>query len=206
MGGRRVLEVVAILAVIFMIFWWLWLKGQNHGDRRDETPPKKVVVTGVKKSPKSPKPPKKVVVTHPTFDPKVCGEGTLAVIDRETGKSLCMVILAPLPVTTSPTPQPAEKKIRDVCAELGLFGEKFTNQLDEKGRPYCEEDIPWYKTRTTKYVVGTVVVGAVVYCATTGRCWKHGGGGGGTTPTGPSGGGTGIGSPSGPSGGGGGIP
>lgn len=95
--------------------------------------------------------------------------------------------------------------IRDVCGERGLFGDKFTNKIDERGRPYCEEDIPWYKTTTGVIVIGATAVG-VGYCAVSGRCgfWKRGGGSVVSIPTGPSGGGTGIGEVI--SSGGGGIP
>lgn len=53
--------------------------------------------------------------------------------------------------------------IRDVCGERRLYGERFVNKIDEYGRPYCEEDIPWYKQSLMQYPVNFAVGAGVGY-------------------------------------------
>ena len=65
------------------------------------------------------------------------------------------------------SPQPAvvaaREPSRDVCAELGLLGENFINKTDDRGRMYCEEQVPWYKNGLVQYPVNTIVGGTVGY-------------------------------------------
>lgn len=57
----------------------------------------------------------------------------------------------------------AREPLRDACSELGLFGENFVNKVDERGRMYCEEEVPWYKRGAIQYPVNTLVGGTVGY-------------------------------------------
>lgn len=70
------------------------------------------------------------------------------------------------PVATNPVQVAggvAREPLRDACSELGLLGENFVNKVDERGRMYCEEEVPWYKRGAIQYPVNTIVGGTVGY-------------------------------------------
>lgn len=111
---------------------------------------------------------------------------------------------------TPPAVQPAVPAVqaRNVCAENGLLGEKFSVGVTQSGEPACFETLSWWESNKTTvvYVVGGVAVAATAYCIATKRCGPHffGGHGGGTSggSSGGGGGPVGGGGTGGPSGGG----